>query len=193
MEPNIFFRILLATALVCMLVLMGLNAMAGPLAVGVAAPDFTAQGDDGKTFKLAEQIGKRPVVLFFYPKDGTPGCTKEVCSVRDAFPELRRLDVTVVGMSYDSVKSHGKFSAKHSLPFTLLSDPDGAIAKLYGAYRRFFAYRMTFIVGLDGKIAYVNPSVDPAAHGPELVKALAGLATVAPWGKPVLAESKTGH
>jgi peroxiredoxin Q/BCP len=132
-------------------------------------------------------VGKRPIVLFFYPKDNTPGCTKEVCSVREAFPELRKLDVTVAGMSYDSLKSHSKFAAKHSLPFPLLSDPKGEIAKLYGAYRRLFARRMTFIVGMDGRIAYVNPAVEPEGHGQDLVGVLNGLAATSPWRKAALA------
>lgn len=156
-------------------------ASAAPLETGSAAPDFTAKDGEGREFRLSEHVGKRPVVLFFYPKDGTPGCTREVCSVRDAFPELRRLDVAVAGLSYDSVESHGRFAAKHALPFPLLSDPDGAIAKAYGAYRRVFARRMTFIVGVDGKIAYVDPAVEPEGHGAALVRVLEGLASASPW------------
>ncbi|MBI5882358.1 MAG: peroxiredoxin [Elusimicrobia bacterium] len=178
-----FFRFAVMVTAVLALAILGEWASAAPLKVGVAAPDFTAQGNDNKDFKLSDQVGKRPIVLFFYPKDNTPGCAKEVCSVRDAFPELRKLDVTVVGMSYDSIKSHESFAAKHSLPYPLLSDPKGDVAKLYGAYRRLFAHRMTFIVGLDGKIAYVNGDVTPEGHGQELVRVLTGLAAASPWRK----------
>ncbi|MBI5624122.1 MAG: peroxiredoxin [Elusimicrobia bacterium] len=163
------------TAAVLALAALGEFAHAYPLKVGAVAPDFSAPAGDGTQFKLADYLGRKPVVLFFYPKDGTPGCTKEVCSVRDAFPEIRKFDAVVAGLSYDSVESHQRFAAKHSLPFPLLSDPDGAIAKLYGAYRRIFAKRITFVIGLDKKIAYVDLAVDPEVHGQELVKVLAGL------------------
>ncbi|MFA6316429.1 MAG: peroxiredoxin [Elusimicrobiota bacterium] len=179
-------------AAVAALAVLGEWANAAPLELGVKAPDFSAMGSDGKEFKLSEHIGKRPIVLFFYPKDNTPGCTKQVCSVRDAFPELRRLDVVVAGMSYDSVQSHKGFVAKHSLPYPLLSDPDGAVAKLYGAYRRLFTRRMTFIIGLDGSIAYVDPAVKPEGHGQALVKVLSGLAAAKPWGEDAAPACKAG-
>ncbi|MBI5211387.1 MAG: peroxiredoxin [Elusimicrobia bacterium] len=174
----------IGVAALCGLAAGGRWAAAAPLEPGSAAPDFTAKDGEGREFRLSEHAGKRPVVLFFYPKDGTPGCTREVCSVRDAFPELRRLDVAVAGLSYDSVKSHARFAAKHALPFPLLSDPDGAIAKAYGAYRRLFARRMTFIVGADGRIVYVDPAVEPEGHGAALVKVLAGLAPASPRAVP---------
>src|SRR4029434_7487731 len=95
--------------------------------VGQKAPDFTAEDDTGKKVKLSDFRGKK-VILYFYPKDDTPGCTKEACSFRDSFPEIKRGRVTVLGVSPDSIASHKKFVTKYQLPFTLLSDPDHANA-----------------------------------------------------------------
>ncbi len=100
---------------------------------GAPAPDFALPGGDGATVRLADLRG-RHVVLYFYPKDDTPGCTVEACGFREAWQELRDADVVVLGVSRDSVRSHQKFAAKHALPFTLLSDEGGAVAQQYGVW-----------------------------------------------------------
>jgi peroxiredoxin Q/BCP len=143
--------------------------------VGDPAPDFTAVSSAGSPVHLKDEIGKAPIVLYFYPKDDTPGCTKEACSIRDNFTAFRKLNATVFGVSYDSVESHKKFIEKYHLPFLLLSDSDRKIAKLYGADGLLFAKRMTFVVDKAGKIAWINPKVDPATHSAELENVLARL------------------
>ncbi len=152
-----------------------LKASAADLKVGDVAPVFTAASSDGTQVDLNSLIGKGPIVLYFYPKDDTPGCTKEACGLRDDFAAFRKLTATVFGISYDSVESHKKFIEKYHLPFALLSDGDHAIAKAYGAYGMLFPKRMTFVIDKSGKIAYINPKVSPATHSAELQKVLAGL------------------
>ncbi len=100
---------------------------------GTAAPNFTANNGDGETVRLKELRGKK-VVLYFYPKDDTPGCTKEACSFRDAFADFKKRGIEVLGVSVDSEASHKKFAAKYKLPFTLLADPGHSIADAYGVY-----------------------------------------------------------
>lgn len=145
------------------------------LKVGDKAPEFSAAASDGSQVQLSQQLGKGPIVLYFYPKDDTPGCTKEACGLRDSFAALRNLKATVFGVSYDSVESHKAFVAKHNLPFLLLADTTHAIAKAYGANGMLFPKRMTFIISPEGKIAYINPSVDPTSHSAELQKVLSAL------------------
>jgi thioredoxin-dependent peroxiredoxin len=152
-----------------------LNAKAANLQVGDAAPLFTAASSDGSKVELQTLIGKGPIVLYFYPKDDTPGCTKEACGLRDDFAAFRKLTVTVFGISYDSMESHKKFIEKYHLPFALLSDSDHAIAKAYGADGMLFPKRMTFVIDKAGKIAYINPKVTPASHSAELQKVISGL------------------
>src|SRR6266542_5092839 len=103
------------------------------LGEGDPAPDFRLPADDGKTYALKDLRGQK-VVLYFYPKDDTPGCTKEACSFRDAFADFKKRGIEVLGVSVDSEASHKKFAAKYKLPFTLLADPDHAIADAYGVY-----------------------------------------------------------
>ena len=148
---------------------------AAELKVGDPAPDFTAQTSAGTTVHLKEVIGPAPIVLYFYPKDDTPGCTTEACSLRDNFAAFRKLNATVYGVSYDSVASHQKFVEKFKLPFLLISDTDKSIAKAYGADGMLFAKRMTFVIDKTGKIAWINPSVNPSTHSAELEKVLAQL------------------
>jgi peroxiredoxin Q/BCP len=145
--------------------------------VGDVAPDFTAAASDGSTVKLKDAFSKGPVVLYFYPKDDTPGCTKEACGIRDGFAAFRELKATVFGVSFDSVESHKKFVAKYNLPFLLLADTDKKIAVAYGAAgeKGLFPSRITFIIGTDGKITHVFPKVSPGEHSAELQKALAEL------------------
>ena len=151
-------------------------ARAAALKAGDTAPDICAPLSDGTTFRLRDWLPRAPLVLYFYPKDFTPGCTKEACSLRDEFSALRGLNATVVGISYDSVASHKKFIAKHHLPFPLVSDPDHAAAKAFGVAGWLFADRATFIVGRDGRILWADPSVNPSTHARELRAALAKLA-----------------
>ncbi|MFP4330246.1 MAG: thioredoxin-dependent thiol peroxidase, partial [Spirochaetaceae bacterium] len=129
------------------------------LEVGDKAPDFTLPDQDGKEVRLADYAGKR-VILYFYPKDDTPGCTKEACSIRDTFPALSEKDAVVFGISADSVESHRKFKAKHNLPFTLLSDPDKQVIQAYGAWGTKKMYgkeyegimRYTYLIAPDGTV-----------------------------------------
>ncbi len=151
------------------------KVQAEALKVGDLAPNFTAVASDGSQVELKSVIGKAPIVLYFYPKDDTPGCTKEACSLRDNFAAFLKLDATVYGISYDSVESHKQFIDKYKLPFALLSDKDHAIAKLYGADGLLFAKRMTFVVDKSGKIAWINPQVDPSTHSRELETVLSNL------------------
>ena len=145
--------------------------------VGEVAPDFSVAASDGTTVHLKDLFGKGPIVLYFYPKDDTPGCTKEACGIRDSFDEFKGLQATVLGVSFDSVESHQKFITKYKLPFVLLADTDKKIAVAYGAVGpgSLFASRTTFVIGKDGKIAHVFPKVNPAEHSAELQKALAEL------------------
>lgn len=132
---------------------------------GDAAPRIEGKDQDGKTWKLADHIGKQVVLLYFYPKDETPGCTKQACGLRDRMGDLQKQKVQVVGVSFDSSESHQKFIAKHSLNFPLLADTDGKIADAFGVRRepgKNMARRASFLIGLDGKIAHVTdvPSAD---------------------------------
>jgi peroxiredoxin Q/BCP len=152
--------------------LMGASTAHAALKVGDKAPDFTAMSSAGTPVQLSKEIGKAPIVLYFYPKDDTPGCTKEACGIRNSFAAFRHLNATVYGVSYDSVESHQKFIEKYKLPFLLLADTDKAIAKAYGADGMLFAKRMTFVIDKAGKIAWINPSVNPSTHSAELEKVL---------------------
>jgi peroxiredoxin Q/BCP len=149
---------------------------------GSPAPAFTAETDAGTRVSLAELRGK-PVVLYFYPKDDTPGCTTEACQFRDLFPKFQSLDAVVLGVSPDSAKSHGKFRDKFSLPFTLLADTDHAIADAYGVWQEKSMYgkkymgvaRTTFLIDREGRIAKVWEKVKPDGHAEEVAQAIAGL------------------
>src|SRR5262245_22378678 len=145
--------------------------------VGDKAPDFSAAASDGTTVKLADVVGKGNIVLYFYPKDDTPGCTKEACGIRDSITELKGLNAIVFGVSFDSVESHKKFIEKYSLPFVLLADTDKSIAKAYGIAtdESKNAPRVTFIIDKAGKIAYVNPKVNAGNNATEVRTALAAL------------------
>ena len=126
---------------------------------GSVAPDFTLPSQSGETVRLKGFLGK-PVVLFFYPKDNTLGCTKEVCAFRDGFDEFGMLDAEVIGISSDSVQSHKSFVEKHKLPFTLLSDQGGKVRRLYGVPNSLgiFAGRVTYVIDEDGVVRNVFSS-----------------------------------
>jgi peroxiredoxin Q/BCP len=146
---------------------------------GEIAPSFEAQTGEGKTVRLADFLG-RTVVLYFYPKDNTPGCTVEACSFRDNIAALEKRGAVVLGVSADSVESHGKFAAKFSLPFTLLSDADKEIAKAYGVWVKKSMYgreymgmeRSTFVIGPDGRITKIFRKVNPKSHVEEVLAAV---------------------
>jgi len=144
---------------------------------GDMAPLFTGQDQDGKTVKLADLIGKKIVLLYFYPKDFTSGCTKEACGFRDRLGELQKDNVEVIGVSFDSSESHQKFIAKYNLNFPLLADPDGKIVELYDAKMDHMklAHRVSFLIGLDGKIVHVTDAGNPEVHFTEMQAAIAGL------------------
>lgn len=143
----------------------------GLLPVGAVAPQVVGTTADGKTAALSDARGHAAVV-YFYPKDETPGCTKEACAFRDAFDEYDARHVTIFAVSRDSASSHRAFRAKHRLPFPLVADEQGAIARSYGVPSILgMSSRVTFLVGADGKIARVWPDVDPGVHAAEVLAA----------------------
>jgi thioredoxin-dependent peroxiredoxin len=152
------------------------------LSPGDPAPEFSLPDGEGNTVSLSDFRGKR-VVLYFYPRDNTPGCTKEACGFRDAYPDYQSNDVVVLGISTDDAKSHTKFTTKYSLPFPLLSDADGQVAATYDSYglKKFMGKeymgisRNTFIIGPDGKIEKIYRKVKPEAHATEILADLANL------------------
>jgi peroxiredoxin Q/BCP len=157
--------------------------MADWIEEGSRAPDFTLPTHDGGALKLSSLKGG-PVVLYFYPKDDTPGCTKEACGFRDAAKALATHGATVLGVSRDSAASHAKFRDKYALPFTLLVDADHAVAEQYGAWREKTLYgkktlgivRSTFILDAAGRVARVFRSVKADGHAEQVLGALADLA-----------------
>ena len=140
----------------------------GHAVVGQPPPDFTAKDQDGKDLHLAALKG-RPVVVYFYPKDETPGCTKEACAFRDAWTSLSQKGVVLVGISGDTDESHRAFITNHALPFTLVSDPDGKLAELFDVpFHLGFAGRQTFVIGADGNVKKIYRTVDVATHAKEV-------------------------
>jgi thioredoxin-dependent peroxiredoxin len=128
--------------------------------VGSVAPGFTLPLQAGEMVNLEDFFGRKPVVLFFYPKDDSPGCTREVCAFRDNFEEFGKLDAEVIGISSDSVESHMSFAVKHELSFTLLSDEAGNIRRLYGVPKTFglFPGRVTYVIDKEGVVRHVFAS-----------------------------------
>jgi len=146
---------------------------------GDPAPAFTATGNGGGELSLSDFKG-RQVVLYFYPRDNTPGCTREACGFRDAHARFKRKDAVVLGVSKDTVQSHDKFVEKLGLPFILVSDEGGRIAQAYGAWgekrfmgRKFMGmHRVTFLIDAQGRIKRIWPSVKPDGHAQEVLAAL---------------------
>jgi thioredoxin-dependent peroxiredoxin len=136
--------------------------------VGKTAPDFTAKAQDGTSVHLAALKGK-DVVLYFYPKDETPGCTKEACSFRDSWQDLAKSGVVLIGISADTTDSHKEFAAHYKLPFLLVSDPDGNIGETYGVPFAGHHQRQTFVIGADGKVAKVYRRVDVTTHAAQVL------------------------
>jgi peroxiredoxin Q/BCP len=146
---------------------------------GDPAPDFKTAANGGDTVSLAEFRGKN-VILYFYPKDDTSGCTKEACGFRDHFTEFKKRGAVVLGVSTDPVKSHDKFVKKYSLPFTLLADDEKKIVEAYGVWgeksfmgRKYMGtHRVTFLIGPDGRIKKIWPKIKPEEHVAEVLVAL---------------------
>jgi len=163
-----------ATAIAFSVLCAGSALSAETPKVGDKAPLIQGKDQDGKNFKLADVVGKKIVLLYFYPKDDTPGCTKEACGLRDRMGDLKKDNVQVVGVSFDNEDSHKKFIAKHNLNFPLLADTDGKIADAYGVRMptRSMARRASFLIGLDGKIAHVTDTPKAEVHLAEMKEAV---------------------
>lgn len=152
------------------------------LALNKPAPAISLQDQAGKTHTLAQYKGQW-VLLYFYPKDDTPGCTKEACTFRDTLPRFKKSKIVVLGVSADSVASHKKFAQKYGLPFTLLADPDKTVIKTYGVWglKKFMGReymgikRMSYLIDPKGKIAKIYPKVKPAEHPTEVLADIAAL------------------
>lgn len=143
----------------------------GLLPVGAVAPDIVGEGPDGEKVSLSDVRGQVAAV-YFYPKDGTPGCTKQACAFRDAWDRLKQADVVVFGVSEDSMQSHREFRKEHDLPFPMVADEAGEIARAYGVPTTFgMAKRTTFLVGPDGRVVHVWPDVDPAVDAERVLAA----------------------
>jgi peroxiredoxin Q/BCP len=143
-----------------------------PLAAGAQAPDVTFQLHTGEKLSLKSLRGK-PVVVYFYPKDDTPGCTVEAQEIRDLYEELKRTGAVVIGVSTDAPDSHRAFAEKHALPFLLASDAAGDVAKAFGvALKNGRMTRVSFVIGADGRIKRTFPQVTPKGHAAELLQAI---------------------
>jgi peroxiredoxin Q/BCP len=151
------------------------------LQIGDLAPDFSLPDTQGNLVRLSELRGQR-VVLYFYPRDNTPGCTKEACAFRDAYSDYQAQDVVVLGISTDDAKSHAKFTTKYELPFPLLCDADAVVAQAYGSYglKKFMGkefmgvYRHTFVIDPNGTIERIYRKVKPESHATEILADLPG-------------------
>ena len=149
------------------------------LQIGTKAPDFTLFDKNGNAISLSQFLGKR-VVLYFYPKDNTPGCTRQACAFAGAYKEFEARDVVVIGISRDSVASHQKFAEKYELPFILLSDPDRVAIEAYGVWQEKKNYgkvsmgvvRSTYLIDKEGKIEAVMPKVKPDTNAAEILEML---------------------
>ena len=149
------------------------------LTIGTQAPNFTLFDKDGNAVSLSDFLGKR-VVLYFYPRDNTPGCTRQACAFAGAYKEFEARDVVVIGISRDSVASHQKFVEKYELPFILLSDPDRQAIEAYGVWQEKKNYgkvsmgvvRSTYIIDAEGKIEAVMPKVKPDTNAAEILEML---------------------
>jgi thioredoxin-dependent peroxiredoxin len=146
---------------------------------GTEAPDFELASDTGSSVRLSDLRGK-PVVIYFYPKDDTPGCTAQACGIRDVYTEFEQRGATVLGVSRDSEESHRRFKEKYGLQFTLLSDPDAAVSERYGVWAERTLYgkksmgikRSTFVIDADGKVLRARYGVKPDGHAERVLDAL---------------------
>ena len=155
-------------------VAMSFAARAATPKVSDQAPLVEGKDQDGKTWKLSDLVGKKLVLLYFYPKDDTPGCTKEACGFRDQIGDLQKENVEVIGVSFDSTDSHQKFISKFHLNFPLVADTDGKIADAYGVRMtgRNMDRRVSFLIGLDGKIVHVTDTMNADTHLTEMKQAV---------------------
>ncbi len=145
---------------------------------GDKVPSFELKNQEGEVFKSETLIGKKPVVIYFYPKDFTPGCTKEACNFRDSYEEFQDLGVEVIGVSNDSEKSHAKFAKKYKLPFILLSDANGKVRKQFGIKKSLLGLvpgRETFVLDKEGKVAFKFNSLDASKHMSKALKVVKSL------------------
>jgi len=156
------------------LLIFAFEAQGAELKVGQMAPNFKAKESSGKEISLSDFSGKT-VVLYFYPKDGTPGCTLEAKGFRELFPEFQKKNTVIIGVSYDGLASHQDFKKTYKIPYYLLVDEDQQIAGAYGTQGRFFAVRQTFIIGPDGRIKNIYRNVDPSGHAKEILEDLQDL------------------
>ncbi len=163
-----------------------MNENKGPISAGAPAPGFVLPGRFGRLVSLAEFRGKKNVLVYFYPKDDTPGCTKEACSLRDGWKELKARDVEVIGISRDSLVSHDAFASRYQLPFELLSDPNHTVHETWGAWGEtkwgVGPLRRSFLVGKDGRILHVFHKVDTEHHAEEVLTAMES--SVPPGSQP---------
>ena len=147
-----------------------------PLAVGDKVPEFTLQDQKGDEFKIGDYLGNNAMVIYFYPKDDTPGCTKEACSFRDSFEEFTDRNVKVIGISADDVESHRDFAKKYNLPFTLLADTNNEVRKLFGVKSNLMGLipgRVTYVIDSSGSIIYIFESqLKATKHISEALQAL---------------------
>jgi thioredoxin-dependent peroxiredoxin len=171
----------LLTTVMCCVALVGVVGCQQPLQPGADAPDFSGSTDDGKTFSMRELMGEKGLVVYFYPEDETPGCITQACAFRDRLSKLNDKGYNVVGISCDSVDSHKKFKAKYNLPFTLLSDTDGTIARKFGVpmvrkglggQPTLLVDRQTFLIDKNGKIIDQFKVEDAAEQVRETFRAL---------------------
>jgi peroxiredoxin Q/BCP len=165
------------TSLLALLFMFTLSVFADMPKVGDTAPLFTGLDQDGKEFKLADHIGKKIILLYFYPKDFTGGCTKEACGFRDRTGDLQTNNVEVIGVSHDTVAQHKKFADEYKLNFTLVADPDGKIIAAYDTKMPLMSMskRVSFLIGIDGKIVHVTNAMSPQTHFDEMKAAIDGL------------------
>ncbi len=154
--------------------------MASKVQVGDRAPDFTLTATAGAPVRLQDFIGQQPIVLYFYPKDNTPGCTAQACAFRDSYTVFQELGAVVIGISADSVASHQQFATAHNLPFLLLSDPGDRVRKLYGvpATLGILPGRVTYIIDTQGIVRHIfNSQLNFSAHAEEALKTLKQIQT----------------
>lgn len=173
-------NLMIATLAIAGLALLAVPARAAQRPkVGDTAPLFSGQDQYGKTINLSDLIGKKIVLLYFYPRAFTPGCTKEACGFRDRMAGLKKEKVEVIGVSYDTVARQKKFTERYQLNFPLIGDPEGKIAELYGVRmdHMHMDHRVSFLIGLNGKIAHVTDSGNPEVHFEQMKAAIAALKT----------------
>ena len=178
MNAGFFHRMPFVILPLCAGLMAATPAATGAPATGDKAPLIEGVDQNGKPFRLKDEIGKKVILLYFYPKDGTAGCTREACGFRDKTEELGKENVQVVGVSFDDLESHQSFAAKYKLTFPLLADMSGKIADAYGARTKpgkTLDRRVSFLIGLDGTIKHVTDSRDATIHIVEMEMAIRSL------------------